>query len=71
MTQAYSSPDRENDPHALPDIEVFYAEVGELAIEDCLQDEPNEAGWYCLPDSDPIGPFATAAKALANAQDLD
>ena len=31
MTQAYSSPDRENDPHALPDIEVFYAEVGELA----------------------------------------
>jgi hypothetical protein len=24
LSQAYSNPERESDPHALPDIEVFY-----------------------------------------------
>lgn len=38
-------------------------------------DECPEPGWYwwacfpgCLPDSDPMGPFATEAEALADAQ---
>jgi hypothetical protein len=69
--QAYSSPERESDPHTLPDIEIFFANKGEW------QDKngPNDAGYYwqscfpgCLPDSDPIGPFETEAEALADAQ---
>lgn len=31
MTQAYSDPSRESDPHALPDIEVFYMSAAEQA----------------------------------------
>ena len=95
--QAYSDPKRENDPHALPDVEVF-----RLTVADFLNAEPGTwqmhamrdamgssdqtpalegvtardlAGWYwwscfpgCMPDSDPIGPFATEAEALADAQ---
>ena len=80
--QAYSDPSRETDPHALPDIEVFYAKSGELS-NDGMGDysdieEPSEAGWYywfcfpgCLPDSDPIGPFDTEEQALQDAQDND
>ena len=39
MTQAYSDPSRETDPHALPDIEVFQLtaeEAVELLDEDTL-----------------------------------
>jgi hypothetical protein len=32
--QAYSNPDRENDPHALPDIEVFQLTASEVASMD-------------------------------------
>lgn len=73
MTQVYSDPSRENEPYALPDVEVFYAEAGELKWEG--QEEPSEAGWYfwlcfpgCLPDSDPIGPFQNEADAAESAQ---
>lgn len=65
--QAYSDPQRADDPHALPDVQVFY-----------LHDLPNadhSPGWYwwscfpgCLPDSDPVGPFPSEAEALADAQ---
>ena len=34
MTQAYSNPDRESDPHALPDIEVFELTAREVAERD-------------------------------------
>lgn len=34
MTQAYSNPERENDPHALPDIEVFQLTAREVAEQD-------------------------------------
>ena len=71
--QAYSNPKRANDPYALPDLEVFYADAGELG--DVSDGEKNEAGWYywfcfhgCLPDSDPVGPFESEAEALADAQ---
>ena len=76
MAQAYSDPSRETDPHALPDVEVFY-------VSDQLKgDDPSwcefDNGWYywfcfpgCLPDGDPVGPFDTEAQALADAQDGD
>lgn len=73
--QAYSNPERASDPYALPDLEVFFADAGELQWE--MQEEPSAAGWYwwscfpgCLPDGDPIGPFDTQAEALADAQEI-
>lgn len=67
MTQVYSDPTRESDPHALPNIEVFKnLEPADFAGE----------GWYwwpcfpgCLPDGDPVGPFDTEAEAIADARD--
>lgn len=64
MSQHYSNPSRESDPHSLPDVEVFYvskAEAESLVAEAIAQGghvdtEPeipvSEAGWYwwsCLP----------------------
>lgn len=92
--QAYSDPTREGDPHALPDIEVFYVreDCGKVCSKTHVGADPEpppgwysygpvdckvltEPGWYwwacfpgCLPDSDPIGPFATEEEALADAQ---
>ncbi len=34
MTQAYSDPSRESDPHALPDVEVFQLTATEVAALD-------------------------------------
>ncbi|KKK51741.1 hypothetical protein LCGC14_3111910 [marine sediment metagenome] len=84
--QAYSNPDREKDPTALPDVEVFQIDDkgysnGEPFV---LPHEPGEQafgltqpGWYwwvcfpgCLPDGTPFGPFETEATALADAQDV-
>jgi hypothetical protein len=71
--QAYSDPSREKDPHALPDLEIFYVAEGEmLDWEDNLL-EPGIYWWVCLPgclpDSDPNGPFATEDIALTNARE--
>lgn len=81
--QVYSDPDRENDEHALPDVEVFY--ISEAVDHDVVH--PDSAfidddgdytgdGWYwwycfpsCLPDSDPIGPFDTEEEATKEAQE--
>lgn len=70
MSYIYSDPGRALDPHALPDVEVFYATAAE-----CIEFGTG-AGWYywfcfpgCLPDSDPIGPFETEASAVAAAQE--
>ena len=75
MAQYYSDPKRADDPHALPDLEVFYAKAGTLNVGDD-EDVDNEAGYFywfcfpgCLPDSDPVGPFATEAEALADARE--
>jgi len=78
--QFYFDETREGEPYSLPDGEVFYADAGDLWDVDsgCYPstDEPNDPGWYywtcfpgCLPDSDPIGPFATEAEALADARE--
>lgn len=75
MGMYYSDESRENDDHALPDIEVFYVEIG---YDDSIDRESvacGEPGWYwwscfpgCLPDSDPIGPFNSEEEALADAR---
>lgn len=80
MTQAYFDPSRECDPHALPDCEIFQV-TEQQATENALQADTEEAlycaepGWYwqaclpgCLPDGDPVGPFASYAAALADAR---
>lgn len=76
--QAYSDPRRENDPYALPNIEVFYRTARTIRADDWRDDDGDlmEAGWYwwacfpgCLPDGEPEGPFETQEDALADAQD--
>jgi len=85
VSQHYSNPERDNDPHALPNVEVFYVHPAEtrksyhndrLFVGEGEFAGVTEPGWYwwscfpgCLPDSDPVGPFATEAEALADAQD--
>lgn len=80
--QAYSDPTREQDEHALPDLEVFELTAGQMYADrehalEIYEDEPEhlEAGWYwwscfpgCMPDSEAMGPFNTEAEALADAQ---
>jgi hypothetical protein len=81
MAQHYSDPRRASEPHALPDLEVFYHRKGEpIEPEEHTDDDGGESdletGWFwwfcfpgCLPDSDPTGPFETEAEALADARD--
>ena len=73
--QAYSDPSRASDPHALPDVEVFYQDKASPEWGD-LDSYFTNPGWYywycfpgCMPESDPIGPFDTEAAALASAQE--
>jgi hypothetical protein len=75
MPYHYTDPERESDPHALPDVEVFYQHrPGRLrGVSNTAPLYPS--GWYwasgfpgCLWDSDPIGPFDTEAEALADAR---
>lgn len=73
--QVYTDPSRENEPEALPNAEVFYAEAGEL---DEYFEGASLEGWYwwacfpgCLPDGEPNGPFETEEEARADAQEED
>ena len=85
MTQVYSNPKREDDPWALPDVEVFFrapacdehggrAADADGSCHECAM----LCGWYwwscfsgCLPDGDATGPFATEQEAVADAQDRE
>ena len=76
--QAYSDPKRENEPLALPDVEVFEITATDLMDGEWMDEQGSQLpeGWYwwacfpgCLPDGDPYGPFATEAEALADAQE--
>jgi hypothetical protein len=78
MGQHYSDPRRASDPHALPNVEVFHIADGDgwLGTAEESEQASLEPGWYwwacfpgCLPDGDPVGPFATKAEAVADAQD--
>jgi hypothetical protein len=69
--QAYSDPSREKDPHALPNVEVFYIAHTEVADNGGL-----EKGWYywfcfpgCMPDSEANGPFDSQEEALKAMRD--
>lgn len=78
----YSDIERENDPHALPDIEIFY-NPNYYPLTD---EEPYAVGWYwryctlgywywryCtpgyMPDGKPSGPFDTEEEAIADARE--
>ena len=80
--QAYSNPKRESDPHALPDLEVFYIDENDIEVCEFCNEVGNGSGhidhvgyyWWscfpgCLPDSDPMGPFETEEAALADARE--
>ena len=105
--QAYSDVTREQEQHALPDVEVFQLTAQEVAEMDedmiyeymkrhefrlasinsrtrdamfqaMIDENQITGGWFwwscspgCLPDSSPIGPFATSQEALADAQDIE
>ena len=75
MTQVYSDPERESDPHALPNFEVFYHNGKDTVTFDNGAESHfgMTTGYYywpcfpgCLPDSDPIGPFETEESAIAD-----
>ena len=60
------------------DVEVFHFDGLNDDVYPGLYDRKYGAGWYwwscfpgCLPNSDPIGPFATKAEALADAQNME
>ena len=70
MGYIYSDQERETEEHALPNVEVFFNSGNGFNEED-----PSPAGFYwqagfpgCLADGDPVGPFATEAEAIADAQ---
>lgn len=75
MSQEYSNPEDANNPHKLPDIEIFSfsGEDTSWVDEDGM---PMAKGYYwwacspgCLPESDwPFGPFETYELALADAR---
>ena len=76
MTSEYSDPTREENPYALPNIEVF--QVPEDYQPETDDGTPLEPGWYwwsclpgCLPDSEPTGPFDSEQEALEDARDCE
>ena len=78
MAQFYFDESRESEPHALPDGEVFHHDSRDnVTFENGeLSHYGMETGWYwwacfpgCLPDGDPMGPFATEAEALEDARE--
>ena len=80
MPQIYSDPTRESDPHAQPNVEVFYMDDDqalEYALFGTAYGMDAEAGWYwqpcfpgCMPDGEANGPFKTEAEAIADAQEV-
>ena len=73
MTYYYSDPSRENNPHALPDVEVFYRTDAACKADGWEGGE----GWYwwfcfpgCLPDGEAVGSFETEADALADMREM-
>ena len=79
MSYEYLDPKRASEPHALPDVEVFWS--GAYPCEcyfECnagIKVEGEAGFWYAygspgyLWDSDPVGPFDTALQALESARD--
>lgn len=61
----YSNKEDENDPHKLPDVEVWHSHQYECEVEGFYY-------WHCfpgcLPDSDYNGPFPTLETAIEAAR---
>ena len=66
----YSDPADANDPHKLPNVEIFYIEKNNNS-----EDDLDEGFYYwpcfpnCLPDGMMDGPFPTLEAAVAAAQE--
>lgn len=69
-------------PNTGGSFETFYLSHSEaipmIASPEDLGEDDSLAGWYwwacfpgCLPDGEPVGPFATEAEALADATNSD
>ncbi len=79
----YSNSDLEQDPHALPDVEIFRSFYSRLDCAPIHHPKTGEEdGWYCgqgyyyvfgLPDhgwdSEPEGPYGSEAEALIAARE--
>lgn len=79
MSQHYSDPTRANETYSLPDVETMFRTEAENKADGWVDSDgdPMPGGWYwwtclpgCMPDSDPIGPFATEAEAVEDAQNF-
>ena len=80
MSYHYIDATREDDAHALPDVETFYATAGEWPIDD-IDDTNlrpmNAAGWYFAFldggldswSSEPCGPYTSEQEALEGARE--
>jgi hypothetical protein len=77
MPYDYVEAERESDPHALPDVEIYEITHPER-VETEEFDKPVwlEPGWYYrygmpgyMPESDPFGPFGSYDEALADARE--
>lgn len=81
MPYIHSDPSRESQPHALPNVEIFFLSYEEAGHMNKLEDPDFESGmrarysegWYwvygspgCLWDGEPEGPFETEADAIAD-----
>ncbi len=53
MAQFYSDPERENDPHALPDVEVFHMNLEEIKFEIAGDDTCWHEMWQRTLSGDP------------------
>ncbi len=79
MAQFYTDPTREEDPHALPDAEVFHVDPTEcILLENGTLSHYGDLGegWFwwqkspgCLPDGEPNGPFETEDAAVVAARE--
>lgn len=61
MTFYYSDPSREDDDHALPNVETFVGDDGHWYCWACFPG--------CMPDGEPFGPYDTEAEALSAARE--
>lgn len=75
--QMYSDENREAETYALPDVEVFYWDMGDAEIETGDGIVPCQAGYYfwfcfpgCMPESDPYGPYESEEDAIEAMKDM-
>ena len=72
MTKLFIDPEHERDPNAVPDVEVFYLEQDKAGPRTGAARTARIWYWRrdCLPDNDPVGPFASQQQAIDDAQGM-